>query len=184
MRLELLFLLLLLAFPVFSSPDSTEKGVWLLVDTEAQYLEIKQGKKTVAKLDNIAIGRGGAGFKNRQGDDITPNGTYRIGWINNKSPFYRFYGFDYPSVENAHEALLSGLISKKNHTSIINAHKRKQIPPQNTPIGGRIGIHGLGKGDKEIHKLMNWTHGCIALTNKQIDKLDRWISTGIVVKIK
>ena len=135
-------------------------------------------------MQNIAIGRNGAGFKHRVGDDVTPLGTFKIGWINKKSPFYRFYGFDYPSAEIADEALLSGLLSKKSHTRIINAHKKDKVPPQNTTIGGQIGIHGLGNADPFIHKTMNWTHGCIAITNEQVDKLERWIKKGIKVKVK
>jgi murein L,D-transpeptidase YafK len=161
-----------------------DDDIWLLIDTTRQQLEIKRGNKTLKVMSNVAIGRNGAGFKQRRGDDITPQGSYTISWINEKSPFYRFYGFNYPSVENANEALLSGLLSKKDHTMIIEAHKNKQIPPQNTRIGGQIGIHGLGTANEFIHQYMNWTHGCIALTNEQIDELDRWIGKGTRVKIK
>jgi len=166
------------------APAQAKDAIWLLIDTTKQSLEIKQGDKTLVVMDNIAIGRNGAGFKKKRGDDITPLGSYTIGWINRKSPFHLFYGFDYPSVDNASEALLSGLLSKKSHTAIVKAHKKKQVPPQNTKIGGRIGIHGLGKADEAIHQVMNWTHGCIALTNEQIDQLDEWISKGTVVKVK
>jgi len=175
---------LLLNYAFFSVPGWAGEKVWLLIDTEKQSLEVKKGNKTITIMKDIAIGRNGAGFKHHLGDDVTPVGTYKIGWINRKSPFRRFYGFDYPSVENADEALLSGLLSKEKHTAIIKAHKRNQIPPQNTTLGGRIGIHGLGTADRFIHKMMNWTHGCIALTNEQIDQLDRWITKGMKVKVK
>ena len=66
----------------------------------------------------------------------------------------------------------------------MTAHQLHQIPPQNTPLGGQIGIHGLGNADERIHKVFDWTHGCIALTNPQIDQLSQWIDTGTVVKIK
>jgi murein L,D-transpeptidase YafK len=161
-----------------------EEKVWLLVDTSNLTLEIRKADKTIKTLRNIAIGRNGAGFKRKRGDDTTPIGTYKIGWINTKSSFYKFYGFDYPSVDNANEALLSGLLTKSKHSNIIKAHKKAKIPPQNTAIGGQIGIHGLGAGDEAIHKTMNWTHGCIALTNEQIDFLDKWIIEGTVVKVK
>lgn len=171
-------------FFLFSGPLIAEEKVWLLIDTQNLTLEIKKGNKTIKLLKNIAIGRNGSGFKKKIGDDTTPIGTYRIGWINTKSSFYKFYGFDYPSVTNANEALLSGLISKSNHSAIINAHKKTKTPPQNTRIGGQIGIHGLGKGDEEVHKMMNWTHGCVAITNEQIDLLDKWVGEGTEVKIK
>lgn len=169
---------------IYSGSISAEDKVWILIDTLNLTLEIKKANKTISILENIAIGRNGAGFKTQIGDDTTPLGSYKIGWINTKSPFYKFYGFTYPSVENADEALLFGLLSKSKHSAIIKAHKNSKTPPQNTPIGGRIGIHGLGGGDKEIHKIMNWTHGCIALTNEQIDLLDKWIKKGTEVIIQ
>lgn len=184
MRQILLFSFFLLLNPFFLIAVQANEAIWLLVDTTKLTLEVKQGNKTLTVMNNIAIGRNGAGFKKHKGDDITPLGTYKIGWINNKSEFYKFYGFTYPSVENANEALLSGLLSKHSHTSIVKAQSKNRVPPQDTRIGGLIGIHGLGEGDKAIHKIMNWTHGCIALTNEQVDKLGRWIRKGTVVKVK
>ena len=178
-----LFGLLLLSYVLFYVPVRADE-VWLIIDTKKSTLEVKRGLDTLMTMNNIAIGRNGAGFKQHMGDDVTPIGTYRIGWVNKKSPFHRFYGFDYPSVENANEALLSGLLSKEKHTAIINAHKKQQVPPQDTNIGGNIGIHGLGSASKSIHQAINWTHGCIALTNEQVETLDRWIKKGTQVKIK
>lgn len=176
--------LLLLNYFTFPAIAASNEEIWILIDTKKLNLEVKKGDKTVSIMNDIAIGRGGAGHKQRIGDDITPLGTYQIGWVNNKSPFHRFYGFNYPSIENANEALLGGSLSKQKYDAIINAHLQRKTPPQNTPIGGRIGIHGLGKADKSIHKMMNWTHGCIALTDEQVDRLGKWISKGTRVKIK
>lgn len=159
-------------------------GLWILVDTEKQVLEVKRGTETVATFENIAIGRNGAGFKNRRGDNITPLGIYRIGWINDKSIYRTFYGFTYPSAENAQVALRKGLISKNVYNSIVAAHENGIIPPQHTPLGGRIGLHGLGKADEKIHRAMNWTQGCVAVTNEQIDELSQWLEEGIEVKVK
>jgi murein L,D-transpeptidase YafK len=160
------------------------EGAWLLIDTQKLQLQVKQGKKTLLVLNNIAIGRSGAGFKTHVGDDVTPKGQFKIGWINLKSPYHRFYGFDYPSKANANEGLVWGLIDRATHQRIISAHDEGDIPPQNTALGGQIGIHGLGKGDERIHKLMNWTHGCIALTNEQIDRLHPYIHKGTQVTVK
>jgi len=175
-----LFLFAVLYFTAVQASDQ----VWLLVDTTKLTLEVKQENKTLVTMNNIAIGQKGAGFKKHTGDDITPKGVYKIGWVNNKSRFYKFYGFNYPSVDNANEALLSGLLSKRAHTAIVTAHKKNKVPPQNTKIGGQIGIHGLGEADKNIHKIMNWTHGCIALSNEQVDQLGQWIKKGTRVKVK
>ncbi len=159
-------------------------STWLLIDTQKMQLEVKRGDQTLAVFANIALGRGGAGFKTRRGDNITPLGEYKIGWINEQSPFHIFYGLTYPSAENAQEALSKGLISSSEYDAIIYAHQHGQIPPQNTALGGQVGLHGLGRGDEQIHREMNWTQGCVALTNSQVDELDKWIVEGMRVKIK
>lgn len=174
-------LLSLLGLPL---TGAAEDEIWLLVDTKALTLEVKKGDRTVEKMTNIAIGRNGAGFKAHRGDDITPLGLYRIGWINQKSAYYRFFGLSYPSVDNAVTALDQGIIDYSTFDSIVSAHNNRRVPPQNTKLGGQIGIHGLGSGNEQIHKTMNWTHGCIALTNHQIDRLSRWIKKEIIVKVK
>lgn len=179
-----IFQVLILSFTCFSGNSPADESVWLLIDTKKLNLQVIKGVKTIAVMENISIGRNGAGIKTKKGDDITPKGTYKIKWVNNKSRFYKFYGFDYPSVDNANDALKKGYLNSDSFNSIIDAHKKNKIPPQNTALGGIIGIHGLGSGDKKIHGLFNWTHGCIALTNKQIDSLDQWLGKGIVVKIK
>ncbi len=184
MRQNLLSHFLLLNLLLFSLPGFSAEDVWLLVDTKKLTLEVKQNNKTLLLLKNIAIGQNGAGLKKRIGDDVTPLGEYKISWVNHKSRYKTFYGFNYPSVNNAHEALLRGLISKRSHSAIIKAHNNNKVPPQNTKIGGQLGIHGLGEADVAIHKLMNWTQGCIAINNEQLKQLAPWIGKGTRVKVK
>lgn len=180
-RLLQILLVVFCLSPVISIADT---DVWLLVDTQKLSMEVKKGDKTLAVLENIAIGRNGAGEKNHRGDDITPLGNYRIGWINDKSAFRKFFGLTYPSVEHADQALKKGKIDAETHDAIAKAHDYGQIPPQNTQLGGQIGIHGLGSGSLAIHRSMNWTHGCIALTNQQIDQLSQWVEKGTLVTVK
>ena len=175
---------LLLCCSFFSVAAIADDDVWLLVDTKALTIEVKKGQQTLETLNDIAIGRGGAGFKSHRGDNITPFGSYRIGWVGEQSSFRKFFGLTYPSAEDAQKALNQGIINQVAYNSIISAHRSNQVPPQDTPLGGRIGIHGLGRADEKIHKSMNWTHGCIALTNGQIDRLSQWLDKGTVVKIK
>lgn len=158
--------------------------IWLLVDTKNDLLKVKQGGETLEVFNNIATGRGGVGIKRRVGDDVTPKGRFKISWINRKSKYHIFYGFDYPSIENAKRGLREGLINKATYNSVVRAHNNNTRPPQYTRLGGQVGIHGLGKGSEKIHLLTNWTHGCVALTNKQIERLDRWIEKGMVVEIR
>jgi len=165
-------------------PSYADSSIWLLVDTKAHKIEVKQGEQTLETIDGIAIGRKGAGLKGHRGDDITPYGNYRIGWVGEKSNFRKFFGLTYPSTQDAEIALKRGVISQTDYYSIVAAHQSNQIPPQNTPLGGQIGIHGIGAGDERVHQAFDWTHGCIALTNTQIDHLSQWLDTGTVVKIK
>ncbi len=177
-----IYLLLISSF--FSLNVLAYDEIWLLVDTTALKIEVKNGEQTVDTIEGIAIGQSGAGQKTHRGDNITPYGEYRIGWIGERSSFHRFFGLNYPSVKDADNARRKGTIDQYTYNGIISAHMYNQVPPQNTPLGGRIGIHGLGRADEKIHKSMNWTHGCIALTNNQIDHLSQWVNTGTLVKIK
>lgn len=177
-----IFTILILSW--FASAVFAKEEVWLLVDTKALNLSVIQGGKTLEVLNNIAIGKRGAGFKRRRGDEITPLGEYKISKIDTQSAFHLFMGITYPSVENAKQALKQGLINQAQFNAIADADDWGYTPPQNTPLGGQIGIHGLGRADPKIHESMNWTRGCIALTNNQIDRLSQWVSPGTVIKIK
>jgi murein L,D-transpeptidase YafK len=169
---------------LLSNPGFAKDNIWLLIDTGKLTLEVKQGLKTVELFKNISIGKNGAGFKQRRGDLVTPIGTYRIGWINNNSHYRKFFGVTYPSQLNAFEALFKGLIDQEDYKQIKLSHQHRQIPKQNTRIGGNIGIHGLGSASQRIHRTMNWTQGCIALTNPQVDRLAHWVDKGTLVTIK
>lgn len=120
-----IFVLLFFGFLSFAS--YANDNIWLLVDTAARKLEVKQGDKTVDTLYKIAIGRGGAGFKTHRGDNITPMGTYKIGWIGEKSAFRRFFGLTYPSVEDAQTALRKGIINQPIYNRIAEAHHYDEV---------------------------------------------------------
>ncbi len=156
---------------------------WILVDTKALRLQVLEGKRVVATFDGIAIGRGGTTYEKRRGDNKTPLGVFRIGWINEKSKYHRFFGLNYPSLPYVKRGWRRGWIDAPTFRSLLRANFEEMVPPQDTPLGGYIGIHGLGRADPRIHRRYNWTRGCIALTNEQIDRLSRWIRVGTVVVI-
>ncbi len=161
-----------------------DRDIWILIDTKAQVLNVMRGNAPIKVFRNIAIGRNGADYDKRVGDDTTPLGSYRIGWINERSRYHRFFGLTYPSMHDARRALFLSAIDEQTYRALVRADIHQRVPPQNTALGGEIGIHGLGKGDSKIHRFLNWTHGCIALTNRQIDGLSRWIKKGTVVTIR
>ena len=127
----MLRIFLLLCSSFFSFVTVADDDIWLLVDTKARKIEVKKGEQTIETLSKIAIGRGGAGFKNHRGDNITPYGSYRIGWVGEKSSFRKFFGLTYPSPEDAEKALRQGVIDHVTYDRIMIAHQLHQIPLQN-----------------------------------------------------
>jgi hypothetical protein len=161
-----------------------DSGVWIDVDTNQQTLSVMHGSSVQAIFKNVAIGRYGTTWSKITKDDKTPLGKFKIGWINEKSRYYRFFGLNYPNLDTAKRALDDNRITEEIWLSIVEAKNMGRVPPQNTPLGGYIGIHGIGRGDREIHYNYNWTNGCIALTNEQIDQLGKWIKPGVMVNIR
>ena len=160
------------------------KGIWLRVDTQAATLTVMKGDKPLEVFSDIAIGRYGKTYFKKQGDHRTPLGRFTIGWIPRKSRYHRFLGLNYPDLERADRALVDGEITEAQWQAIRRASEAKQRPPQDTPLGGFIGIHGTGAGDPKIHGDYNWTSGCIALTNEQIDRLASLVRVGTPVEIR
>ena len=158
-------------------------GRWVLIDTRARTLAVMDGENVVERFDNISIGRGGAAADRVRGDRRTPLGTFRVRWVNPDSPFRLFFGLDYPTPEHARRGVSAGVIEAGDLQRIEKAHAAGLVPPQNTRLGGRIGIHGLGGADPTIHEAFNWTQGCIALTNAQIDRLAKWLDLGTRVVV-
>lgn len=127
---------------------------------------IAQGR--VLATFRIALGSNPSGPKTCQGDGRTPEGRYRIDeWLDKGvSRFYRAVHISYP-----------------NRADRGRAAKRKCSP------GGRIMIHGLPPDWAwlgRLHRLYDWTQGCIAVTNQEMDYIWRVIppGRGVPVEIK
>lgn len=172
-----------LAAAVNISPAPEPDEIWVLLNRQEQRLEVMLGDYPVVYYKNIAWGSGGVGVKKRQGDEVTPVGSFRIRWINRDSKYRLFFGFDYPNPTYADQGLRTGALTPQQHNKIVKAWKQKKIPLQGTALGGALGIHGLGKANPEIHQMLNWTNGCIALNNTQIDHLAELVSIGTRVVI-
>lgn len=111
----------------------------------------------------IAIGFGGLGPKTRQGDGKVPEGRYRITGRNPASAYHLSLRIGYPTPAQ------------------LAAARRRGIDP-----GNDIMIHGLPNGRGAIgsgHRLIDWTAGCIAVTNKEIEWLWRAVPDGTVIDI-
>jgi len=120
-------------------------------------------KGVKVKQYSISLGGNPNGHKQFEGDQKTPEGYYFIDGKNPNSKYYKNLGISYPNGEDKAFARSKG----KNP-------------------GGAIKIHGL-PNDKpwlgKLHLLKDWTHGCIAVTNKQMDEIYRSIDIGTKITI-
>jgi murein L,D-transpeptidase YafK len=117
----------------------------------------------ILKTYRIALGRNPTGHKVRLGDYRTPEGEYVIDWRNHNSKFYLSLHISYPNQRDVEKARRLGV----------------------TP-GGAIMIHGLPNGlgwIKDMHTIADWTKGCIAVTNEEMDELWRYVPDGTPVRI-
>lgn len=160
------------------------RGAWILVDSKKQTLSVIQDGEIQVRFYGIAIGRGGIGPIRTRGDAKTPVGEFRVAWINPDSQYTLFFGLDFPNLDYATRALEERLIDETEFSAIKRAVVERRTPPQNTRLGGNIGIHGVGRqGNVRIHEGFNWTDGCVALTDQQIHVLAQWIAIGTKVII-
>ena len=169
---------------LLASPVSGGHEIRIVIDTKALTLKVMQGDRERLSFSNIAIGRYGTNADRRRGDNKTPLGHFTIGWITDNTSFHRFFGFRYPGKEYAQRAFKEGHLDKKTWNRIRQAFASGLLPPQDTVLGGNLGIHGTGRGDIKVHEQYNWTNGCVALTNEQIDSLTEWIEVGTPVEIR
>lgn len=125
----------------------------------------------------VGLGLNPVDDKQREGDRATPEGEFYIFTRNPKSAYYLSLGISYPNIEDAQRGLRAGLITRSQHDQIVRAIGRKAAPPQYTPLGGLIYIHGNGAAS-------DWTWGCVALENEDIKELYDSIPIGTPVTIK
>jgi murein L,D-transpeptidase YafK len=115
------------------------------------------------KTYKIALSKNPKGKKRFEGDMKTPEGIYFINDKNPNSGYHKNLGISYP-----------------NNSDIEYSRKHNQSP------GGLIKIHGLKNGYGFIgkfHRITNWTLGCIAMTNMEVDELYENVAIGTEIEI-
>ncbi|EHJ92008.1 L,D-transpeptidase family protein [Vreelandella boliviensis] len=158
--------------------------LWVLVDDQEATLSVFQGNALLERFAPISLGRAGAKTQRVRGDNVTPMGEFRINRFNYESQWRTFIGIDYPTPAHARMALEKGIYSQSDYDDYFDYYRRYGHPPQNTALGGAIGIHGLGSADPDIHGRYHWTQGCVAVTNEQIDRLAALVGVGTRVVIR
>lgn len=131
----------------------------------------------------VALGRRSFGDKRSAGDLRTPEGHYRISGPPRESRFHRFLPIDYPSMADAATARAEGRLSESEYERIAAAHGLAEAPPSDTALGGQLGIHGEGKKWRGDSRYLDWTYGCIGLTDVDIDFIAARSAVGTPVVI-
>lgn len=157
---------------------------WVLIDTQTHALSVMHDQEPVWTFNAIALGRGGVTPSKVTRDHKTPLGEFRITEVRKSDRFHIFIGLSYPNPVHAKAAHEAGQISDDEFWAVQYATFQGILPPQNTRLGGHIGIHGVGRGDLRIHQQFDWTQGCIALTNEQIEQLQNLVRVGDRVVIQ
>ncbi len=170
-RSSLLILLALSASALLVAVLSLHDSKTVQLPSQADLLVVDKGSHTltllrqgkVLKTYAVALGRGGTGPKLEAGDNRVPEGQYKIVGRNAHSIFHKALRIGYPTPEQTRQARLQG----------------------HDP-GGDIMIHGLRNGLGWIGHLqthMDWTKGCIAVTNAEIEEIWQSVPDGATIQI-
>jgi murein L,D-transpeptidase YafK len=148
----------------------------IVVSKSARRLQLYSGGRMVREY-RVVLGGDPVGDKERQGDSRTPEGEFYVCVKNERSQFYRSLGLSYPNREDAERGLRDGLITRAEYDRIVRALTRKRTPPWDTALGGEIFIHGGGTSN-------DWTAGCVALDNADMQELFDSVRLGTPVRIE
>lgn len=134
----------------------------VVVKKASRLLQVfSQGK--LVRTYSVALGQSPVGPKMREGDNRTPEGDYILDRRNPGSGYHLSLHVSYPSAEDAARARQGGYAP-----------------------GGAIMIHGMKNGlgwIGRLHRLVDWTRGCIALTDSEMEELWRVVPDGTPIRI-
>ncbi len=155
-------LVLAVATWVFAA-DASLRADHVVVIKHERILQLYRDGRVI-KTYKIALGENPVGPKTQQGDHKTPEGNYILDRRNARSQFYKSIHISYP-----------------------NANDRAQARAHGVPPGGDVFIHGLPNGYGWIgsrHRMKDWTDGCVAVTNEEIDEIWRAVPDGTPIEIR
>jgi murein L,D-transpeptidase YafK len=135
----------------------------IVVRKGARTLELYQGPRLLRTYP-IALGRDPLGPKQQEGDGRTPEGRYVLDYRNPRSSYHKALHVSYPS------------------TADTAAARSRGVSP-----GGQIMLHGVRNGlgfVGRLHRIFDWTDGCIAVTDREIDEIWRSVPDGTPIEIE
>jgi murein L,D-transpeptidase YafK len=144
----------------------------LAPDAQADHVVVEKSKHTLTLLANgtvlktyrVSLGKGNGKAKEREGDHETPEGFYVVDSRNARSRFHRALHISYPNDEDRKRATVAG------------------VAP-----GGEIMIHGIQNGlgwIGSLQRTIDWTDGCVAVTDPEIEEIWNLVPTGTPVEIR
>ena len=142
----------------FASLGQVDKVV--VIKNERILMLLQKG--FVVRTYKVSLGRNPLGHKTREGDNRTPEGIYKLYRGNPKSKFHMSLHVSYPSEADRVKARQHG------------------VSP-----GGNIMIHGFPDGITmdDIHERLNWTKGCIAVANSDVEEIWHLVPSGTPIEI-
>ena len=162
MRLVLALALLATAAAA-NAGDAAPRADRVVIEKARRTLTVYAGETRLARF-YVALGKAPVGPKQCRGDNRTPEGLYYVSGRKEKSDFYRALRLSYPSERDVERAREAGC-----------------------DPGGDIMIHGL-KEDwgiaSKLHRRTDWTKGCVAVTNEEIEQLWTLLPDGVAVEIR
>jgi len=153
---------IVLTLLLFSAPTFAGVDLVKVDKSENKMYLLDNGK--VVKEYHVAFGANPEGHKQKEGDEKTPEGAYTLDYKKEDSSFYRAMHISYP-----------------NKTDIANAESN------NVSAGGFIMVHGQRNWLSwfaSITQRFNWTNGCIALTNSEMDEFMKLVNVGTAIHIE
>ncbi|MFC1579896.1 murein L,D-transpeptidase family protein [Thermodesulfobacteriota bacterium] len=159
MRIALFIFILLIP----SYADCIEKTDLVLVIKSESKLYLKKNGKTLKKY-RVVFGAQPKGHKVKRGDERTPEGRYILDYKKKESAFYKSIHISYPNAQDRRCA------------------KKAGVDP-----GGLIMIHGQKNGLgwlSIVAQFFNWTDGCIALSDEDMDEIWEAVDVGTPIEIK
>jgi murein L,D-transpeptidase YafK len=156
-------LLLVLACASLARAQDVPAVTHVVVDKSERRLELL-AEGVAVRSYRVALGREPVGPKVEAGDNRTPEGLYTIDGRNARSRFHRALHISYP-----------------------NAQDRRRAAELGVAPGGDIMVHGIQKGMGWIgplHVLFDWTRGCIAVTNGEIEEIWELVADGTPIEIR
>ena len=145
-----------------TSANSLHADRVILLKKERTLKLMNQGR--VIKTYKVALGGDPVGPKSQQGDHKTPEGIYVLDARNAHSQFYKAIHISYPNAGDRAAA------------------RRKGVSP-----GGEVFVHGLPNGYSWVgasHRLKDWTDGCVAVTDQEIDEIWQLVPNGTPIEIR